>query len=708
MPWAISCSWVNIIAVPILIVLTVFWCILLYRHWSLLQGHGARTTPGKAVGYGFIPVFFFYWWFVAYAGLATDNNRYLRQLGITTKRMSFGLAVTDCILSILFCTVGLYPPVSAVLTVPYMIIGFILVLQQRDCVLAILHQRAQGRGDDVPASEPEPVSPDATWASEAETSARFAASQATPQTGVEDRAVVGPPRLSRAAIWGVMWAPLFLMRRRCSLWSIGSRYRPAVCRPARPGGQSCWASHWLPLGLTSPFGTTILGGIAISQIKHSQGRLYGLGLAVFDALLFPLLALNGGLIAGWSWLADQVAPEWIPQMGRAWFSILVVGLVVMSCVVVSWLIIRAVWRGANRAPGNDQASRRRPASSGGSQFFTGPAWYVGILVGLALVAGLIAWGMWERRSTVSPETVVRVEAKLRQQIDNRLSEAGWRMEGLSVSVSPDLKRAECRFGTAWQGNMRSIPFVASIRITLQGKNLWLVAGDGEFRFLRFSVDTSAEMLAGQGKRTARVNSYDGKNAFAVQQKLLREVADRLKAANYRWDQLTMAIHYFVNPDLAECMIEGLRKPADVALQEGSTVQLFDALSGGLDIRHAGRGLWIVRGTGDLTNVNFSVDTAAEMGPPEKFVTMLPKPFQYSEPEEPDTATSLVQDRSKSQPPARGRVRPLARPCRLGPYPRRTALARSRCSMTSKTSATSSRRRLRPGICRRPRPAPAAC
>ena len=135
--------WFDIIAVPMLIVATVFWCILLHRHWSLLQGHGARTTPGKAVGYGFIPVFFFYWWFVAYAGLATDNNRYLRQLGITARRMSFGLAVTNCIIAILLCTVGLFPVAGAILTVPYMIIGFVLAVQQRDCVLAILEQRSR-------------------------------------------------------------------------------------------------------------------------------------------------------------------------------------------------------------------------------------------------------------------------------------------------------------------------------------------------------------------------------------------------------------------------------------------------------------------------------------------------------------------------------------------------------------------------------------
>ena len=129
--------------IPALIVMTVFWCILLYRQWSLLQGHGARVTPGKAVGFGFIPFYCFYWWFVAYAGLATDTNRRLKEIGTNAKRMSFGLAVTDCILGILSSTIGFIPVIGAALTVPIMIIGFILVVQQRDCVLAIMEERTE-------------------------------------------------------------------------------------------------------------------------------------------------------------------------------------------------------------------------------------------------------------------------------------------------------------------------------------------------------------------------------------------------------------------------------------------------------------------------------------------------------------------------------------------------------------------------------------
>lgn len=129
----------EVLGAMCLAVLTVFWCILLFRQWLLLQGHGARTTPGRAVGFGFIPLFGFYWWFVAYAGLATDTNRYLRQLGISNIRMSRGLAITDCVLSILLCTIGLFPVIGAILTLPAMIVGYILIVQQRNCVLVMLN-----------------------------------------------------------------------------------------------------------------------------------------------------------------------------------------------------------------------------------------------------------------------------------------------------------------------------------------------------------------------------------------------------------------------------------------------------------------------------------------------------------------------------------------------------------------------------------------
>lgn len=53
----------------------VFYCMNLYRAWACLQPGGAQTTPGKAVGFMFIPFFSLYWVFVAINGLPKDWNR---------------------------------------------------------------------------------------------------------------------------------------------------------------------------------------------------------------------------------------------------------------------------------------------------------------------------------------------------------------------------------------------------------------------------------------------------------------------------------------------------------------------------------------------------------------------------------------------------------------------------------------------------------
>jgi hypothetical protein len=70
--------------------------------------------------------------------------------------------------------------------------------------------------------------------------------------------------------------------------------------PTEPPGPAWW--QWLliltvlPLGVSAPFGTTILGVIAINDIRRSRGHVTGLGLALADALLFPLLAVDALIV----------------------------------------------------------------------------------------------------------------------------------------------------------------------------------------------------------------------------------------------------------------------------------------------------------------------------------------------------------------------------------------------------------------------------
>lgn len=55
----------------------VVFLILTYKMWAAIQDGHARTRPGKAVGYLFIPFYGLYWLFRAYWGFAKDCNAYI-------------------------------------------------------------------------------------------------------------------------------------------------------------------------------------------------------------------------------------------------------------------------------------------------------------------------------------------------------------------------------------------------------------------------------------------------------------------------------------------------------------------------------------------------------------------------------------------------------------------------------------------------------
>ena len=131
-----------------------------------------------------------------------------------------------------------------------------------------------------------------------------------------------------------------------------------------------------------------------------------------------------------------------------------------------------------------------------------------VALGLLVSAGGSAWlsrgklaaigEELSKSALTNPPRVVRTEETLRREITRKLAEAGWQVEGLFVSVSPDLKRAECRFGKVLKGGFQYVPFNASLRLKAQGAGLWLVEGGGEFRDVRFSVDAGREATAEPG------------------------------------------------------------------------------------------------------------------------------------------------------------------------------------------------------------------
>ena len=180
-----------------------------------------------------------------------------------------------------------------------------------------------------------------------------------------------PPRFSRCAIWGAIWAVFIFFdllvyfffiagpRPILSTWRFGIFRTFGLLIMFFPG----------LIGLTAPFGTTILGWMGIAQIRKSAGRVQGLGLAVFDGVLFPLLLISGFIFTVFLFLvklvAESPAGERLRNHGNG--EIFLMLWLLMSFVTsgaAGFFIVRAVWHALNRSSGEsgttDNSARLSP------------------------------------------------------------------------------------------------------------------------------------------------------------------------------------------------------------------------------------------------------------------------------------------------------------------------------------------------------------
>lgn len=75
--------------------------ILIYKMWAAIQGRGARTSAGRALGFMFIPLFNFYWFFEVYWGWTKDYNRIPESDDVELPSMPEGIGLAVCILPLL-------------------------------------------------------------------------------------------------------------------------------------------------------------------------------------------------------------------------------------------------------------------------------------------------------------------------------------------------------------------------------------------------------------------------------------------------------------------------------------------------------------------------------------------------------------------------------------------------------------------------------
>jgi tRNA A-37 threonylcarbamoyl transferase component Bud32 len=199
------------------------------------------------------------------------------------------------------------------------------------------------------------------------------------------------PQLSRLAVIGACCSlPLF----------VGIFLAYAVHQLTGPQVGPTLEDWWvrltvLPLGALAPFATTILGWMAVAKIRRSDGKLYGLPLALFDGLLFPLLALDLGLlfVSGLS-MASIPHSFWArlgPMAGK--FAILILG-VVTSVVADTW-VVRFVCAKVNEKERGPAGSRPTFVNSS----------LAGMAAAFALLSGVVALIAWIEMPTPLPVIV---------------------------------------------------------------------------------------------------------------------------------------------------------------------------------------------------------------------------------------------------------------------------------------------------------------
>lgn len=155
------------------------------------------------------------------------------------------------------------------------------------------------------------------------------------------------PKVSRTAIFGAVLLPFGILMVILTIIQVSSATEAVVdgvtiiSPPATTWWQWILRFTILPLGIISPFATTILGLISISQIRASKGKQIGKTIALLDALFYPLLILDGLLLALLFGIIAQIPDgnlaltETLTLM--SYFLVLIVDLII---VAITWAKIR--------------------------------------------------------------------------------------------------------------------------------------------------------------------------------------------------------------------------------------------------------------------------------------------------------------------------------------------------------------------------------
>ena len=121
-------------AAALLVLGAIVFMVLIHKMWASIQDGHARTTPGSAVGFLFIPLFSLYWIFPAFWGFAKDYNAFTLRHGLKdAPTLSPGLFLAYSLLLL----AGSVPVVGVLLWPVAFVVGIVMISRICDAVNAV-------------------------------------------------------------------------------------------------------------------------------------------------------------------------------------------------------------------------------------------------------------------------------------------------------------------------------------------------------------------------------------------------------------------------------------------------------------------------------------------------------------------------------------------------------------------------------------------
>lgn len=132
----------TLLALPLIILGVVFVSILHYQCWKALPERFRATTPGKAVGYLFIPFYNFYWAFLSWPKLAEGLVEWQKSIGKATLTDARSLAMTYAIIFVCGMTVGWIPGLNILINLGDLVL---FIIFYRKIVTAINEMKSANK-----------------------------------------------------------------------------------------------------------------------------------------------------------------------------------------------------------------------------------------------------------------------------------------------------------------------------------------------------------------------------------------------------------------------------------------------------------------------------------------------------------------------------------------------------------------------------------